>query len=126
MGKDDCLAAGDDRNAIETAERIDDHRRGQIVLHRHRIAVDGKGIALCPCALRDRHMTIVCLLKSVGFHLPGGQKGVCGVRSTIAERGGHEELIARDGLYREIYDLELRDQEEALKRFSDSPSGSDL
>ena len=45
---------------------------------------------------------------------------------TIAERGGHEELIAKDGLYREIYDLELRDQEEALKRFSDSPSGSDL
>jgi ABC-type multidrug transport system fused ATPase/permease subunit len=35
---------------------------------------------------------------------------------TIAERGTHEELIDRDGLYREIYDLELRDQEEALKR----------
>jgi ATP-binding cassette, subfamily B, multidrug efflux pump len=34
----------------------------------------------------------------------------------IAERGDHEELIALDGLYREIYDLELRDQEEALKR----------
>jgi ABC-type multidrug transport system fused ATPase/permease subunit len=42
---------------------------------------------------------------------------------TIAERGKHEELIERDGLYREIYDLELRDQEEALKRFSDAPSG---
>ncbi len=41
---------------------------------------------------------------------------------TIAERGKHEELIAKDGLYREIYDLELRDQEEALKRFSDAPS----
>ncbi|HWO73150.1 MAG TPA: ABC transporter ATP-binding protein [Dehalococcoidia bacterium] len=39
---------------------------------------------------------------------------------TIAERGTHEELIALDGLYREIYDLELRDQEEALKRFSGS------
>jgi ATP-binding cassette subfamily B protein len=35
---------------------------------------------------------------------------------TIAERGTHEELIEKDGLYREIYDLELRDQEEALKR----------
>ncbi len=46
---------------------------------------------------------------------------------TIEERGEHEELIAQDGLYREIYDLELRDQEEALKRFSDaSSSGSDL
>jgi ATP-binding cassette, subfamily B, multidrug efflux pump len=44
---------------------------------------------------------------------------------TIAERGKHEDLIERDGLYREIYDLELRDQEEALKRFSDAPSGSE-
>jgi ATP-binding cassette subfamily B protein len=34
----------------------------------------------------------------------------------IAERGTHDELIAIDGLYREIYDLELRDQEEALQR----------
>jgi ATP-binding cassette subfamily B protein len=47
----------------------------------------------------------------------------------IAEEGQHEELIAKDGLYREIYDLELRDQEEALKRFTDasnvSGAGSD-
>jgi ATP-binding cassette subfamily B protein len=35
---------------------------------------------------------------------------------TIAERGKHDELIAQDGLYREIYDLELRDQDEALRR----------
>jgi ABC-type multidrug transport system fused ATPase/permease subunit len=42
---------------------------------------------------------------------------------TIAERGTHDELIALDGLYREIYDLELRDQEEALKRVSGTPSG---
>src|SRR5690606_31365570 len=41
----------------------------------------------------------------------------------IAEEGTHDELIARDGLYREIYDLELRDQEEALKRFVDAPRG---
>ena len=34
----------------------------------------------------------------------------------IVERGKHEELIALDGQYRQIYDLELRDQEEALKR----------
>jgi ABC-type multidrug transport system fused ATPase/permease subunit len=32
----------------------------------------------------------------------------------IAERGRHDELLTRDGIYREIYDLELRDQEEAL------------
>jgi ATP-binding cassette subfamily B protein len=32
----------------------------------------------------------------------------------IVERGKHEELITHDGLYRRIYDLELKDQEEAL------------
>ena len=31
----------------------------------------------------------------------------------IVERGRHEELLAANGLYRQIYDLELRDQEEA-------------
>ncbi len=34
----------------------------------------------------------------------------------IVERGRHEELITQDGLYRQIYDLELRDQEEAFER----------
>ncbi len=34
----------------------------------------------------------------------------------IAQRGRHEELIEQDGLYREIYDVELRDQEEAFQR----------
>jgi ATP-binding cassette subfamily B protein len=29
----------------------------------------------------------------------------------IVERGQHEELLAQEGLYREIYDLQLRDQE---------------
>ncbi|HUF54078.1 MAG TPA: ABC transporter ATP-binding protein [Dehalococcoidia bacterium] len=32
----------------------------------------------------------------------------------IVERGRHDELLAQDGIYRQIYDLELRDQEEAL------------
>ncbi|HEU4759044.1 MAG TPA: ABC transporter ATP-binding protein [Dehalococcoidia bacterium] len=32
----------------------------------------------------------------------------------IVERGRHDQLLRRDGLYRQIYDLELRDQEEAL------------
>jgi ABC-type multidrug transport system fused ATPase/permease subunit len=32
----------------------------------------------------------------------------------IVERGKHAELLANDGIYRQIYDLELRDQEEAL------------
>jgi len=34
----------------------------------------------------------------------------------IVERGRHEELIEQDGLYRQIYDVELRDQEEAYER----------
>jgi ATP-binding cassette subfamily B protein len=32
----------------------------------------------------------------------------------VVERGQHEQLLRRDGIYRQIYDLELRDQEEAL------------
>ena len=31
----------------------------------------------------------------------------------IVERGKHDELLEQDGFYRQIYDLELRDQEEA-------------
>ncbi len=34
----------------------------------------------------------------------------------IVERGRHDELLRRDGIYRQIYDLELRDQEEALQQ----------
>ncbi len=34
----------------------------------------------------------------------------------IVERGSHQQLLRRRGLYRQIYDLELRDQEEALER----------
>ncbi len=34
----------------------------------------------------------------------------------IVERGRHEELLERGGLYRQIYDLELRDQEEAFEQ----------
>jgi ABC-type multidrug transport system fused ATPase/permease subunit len=34
----------------------------------------------------------------------------------IAESGRHHELLRRNGFYRQIYDLELRDQEEALQR----------
>lgn len=33
----------------------------------------------------------------------------------IVQRGRHEELLEEDGLYRQIYDLELRDQEEAFE-----------
>ena len=34
----------------------------------------------------------------------------------VVERGRHQELIDADGLYRELYDLELRDQEEAYEQ----------
>jgi ABC-type multidrug transport system fused ATPase/permease subunit len=36
-------------------------------------------------------------------------------RGEIVERGLHDDLIQKDGFYRNIYDLQLRDQEEALK-----------
>ena len=32
----------------------------------------------------------------------------------IVERGTHDELLTQSGLYRQIYDLQLRDQEEFL------------
>ena len=32
----------------------------------------------------------------------------------IVQRGRHDQLLAEDGLYRQIYDLQLRDQEELL------------
>ncbi len=37
-------------------------------------------------------------------------------RGRIIQRGTHEELIRQEGLYRRIYELELKDQEEALGR----------
>ena len=33
----------------------------------------------------------------------------------IVERGTHEELLNLDGLYREIYDLQLKDQDEFVR-----------
>jgi ATP-binding cassette subfamily B protein len=33
-------------------------------------------------------------------------------KGRIVQRGTHQELLAQEGLYREIYDLQLRDQEE--------------
>ena len=35
-------------------------------------------------------------------------------RGEVVQRGTHTELLEEEGLYRSIYDLELRDQEEAL------------
>ena len=40
----------------------------------------------------------------------------------VIERGKHEELIEQDGLYRQIYDLELRDQEEAFEQTRAAPA----
>ncbi len=41
----------------------------------------------------------------------------------IMERGSHQQLLRRGGLYRQIYDLELRDQEEALERVPATAAG---
>ena len=38
-------------------------------------------------------------------------------RGRIAERGTHEELLARGGAYRRIYELQLRPQEEVMMEF---------
>jgi ABC-type multidrug transport system fused ATPase/permease subunit len=35
-------------------------------------------------------------------------------RGRVVQRGTHAELLEQDGLYRRIFDLELKDQEEAL------------
>ncbi len=44
-------------------------------------------------------------------------------RGQIVERGRHTELLDKHGLYRQIYDLELRDQEEAFARTQESQAG---
>jgi ATP-binding cassette subfamily B protein len=40
----------------------------------------------------------------------------------IVEQGTHQELLDADGIYRQIYDLELRDQEEALAAYEQQPA----
>ncbi|MHB8378245.1 MAG: ABC transporter ATP-binding protein, partial [Dehalococcoidia bacterium] len=42
----------------------------------------------------------------------------------IAQHGRHEALIEQDGPYREIYDVELRDQEEAFQREQERLAGA--
>ncbi len=42
----------------------------------------------------------------------------------VVQRGKHEELLEEEGLYRSIYDLELRDQEEALGSSEGTQAGS--
>ena len=42
------------------------------------------------------------------------------------QRGKHAELLAEDGLYRRIYDLELKDQEEALAARIQQKAESDV
>ena len=44
----------------------------------------------------------------------------------IIERGAHEELLGADGLYREIYDLQLLDQEQFRGDLEWSQSGTSL
>ncbi len=46
-------------------------------------------------------------------------------RGEIVERGSHEELMARAGFYRRIYDLQLRPQEEAAVEAAAPPPRGD-
>jgi ATP-binding cassette subfamily B protein len=39
------------------------------------------------------------------------EHGIEAERGRIVQRGTHADLLAQEGLYREIYDLQLRDQE---------------
>jgi ATP-binding cassette subfamily B protein len=43
-------------------------------------------------------------------------------RGQIVQRGTHEELLRQSGLYREIYDLQLRDQEEFMASQDGQPA----
>ena len=45
----------------------------------------------------------------------------------IAEQGTHDELLSANGIYRDIYDLQLRPQEELLldAAISNSDAGGD-
>lgn len=45
-------------------------------------------------------------------------------RGRLVERGRHEDLIKEPGLYRQIYDLELKDQEEALGHDAAATAGA--
>ncbi len=45
-------------------------------------------------------------------------------RGRVVQHGKHAELLQQEGLYRRIYDLELKDQEEALGRGVRSPDGA--
>jgi ATP-binding cassette subfamily B protein len=43
-------------------------------------------------------------------------------RGKVVQRGRHDELLGEEGLYRRIYDLELKDQEEALGHIVAEPT----
>jgi ABC-type multidrug transport system fused ATPase/permease subunit len=47
-------------------------------------------------------------------------------RGEIVERGRHEDLVQKNGFYRRIYDLQLRDQEEAMKASPSNMSAKQL
>jgi len=47
----------------------------------------------------------------------------------ITQRGTHDELLGQDGFYRELYDLQMRDQDEAQRAMQEAsarlPDGVD-
>jgi ABC-type multidrug transport system fused ATPase/permease subunit len=47
-------------------------------------------------------------------------------KGTVVQRGTHEQLLEEEGLYKRIFDLELRDQEEALGHVATKESVASL
>jgi len=56
------------------------------------------------------------LTANIGDEITAGEQlgDIRDVFGEVVERGKHQDLIKNNGLYRHIYDLELKDQEEAL------------
>jgi len=78
-------------------------------------ALDFKTDSLLRAALEREigDATVVIVAQRVGT-IMGADRIVVLDGGTIVGTGTHAELIKQNGLYRHIYDLELKDQEEAL------------
>ena len=95
MRHDDRLRARDHRHAVVARQRIGDHRRGEILLHGQRRAIDRVRIFRRPCALRDGDVAVVGFLQAVFLHLAAGDQRIDAVRPAVAER---RQMLLRRGV----------------------------